>query len=238
MRLHYLQHVSSENAGSILAWAKRNGCIVTGTHFYNNENLPKQKDYDWLVVMGGPMNIYDENKYPWLAGEKSFIRGAIDSGKVIIGICLGGQLIADVIGGKVTENPHREIGWFPVRLSREARSSSLFSFFPQQPMVFEWHGDTFSNLPEDAVCIAKNDACSHQAFIYKRKVFGFQFHLEITMKIIKNLVNHCKEEMVPGAFVQTQAELLSKPEYIKQDNQWMNIFLTRLKRRESEGVLS
>lgn len=235
MRLHYLQHVPFENLGSILTWATRQGCSVTGTRLYNNENLPTKQDYDWLVVMGGPMNIYDEENYPWLADEKLFIREAVDSGKVVIGICLGAQLIADVLGGKVTENPYLEIGWFPVRLSVEARSSPLFSFFPQQPMVFEWHGDTFSTLPEGAVCIAENDACSHQAFIYKRKVFGFQFHLEATSEIIENLVNHCKEEIIPGDFVQTQAELLSHPEYIRQDNQWMDMFLTQLKKMESEG---
>ena len=81
------------------------------------------------MVMGGPMNIYEEEKYPWLADEKVFIHEAIESGKVIIGLCLGGQLIADVIGGKVTQNPYKEIGWFPIRLSEEARSSPLFSFF-------------------------------------------------------------------------------------------------------------
>ena len=238
MRLHYLQLVPFENIGSILTWANENDCSVTGTHFYNDEILPKQEEYDWLVVMGGPMNIHDEGNYPWLTNEKLFIREAIDSGKVVIGICLGAQLIADIIGGNVTKNSYLEIGWFPVRLSSDARSNSLFSFFPSHPMVFEWHVDTFESLPEDAVCIAENDACSHQAFVYKRKVFGFQFHLENTQEIIENLVKHCKDEIVPGSFVQTQEELLSHQEYIKEDNQWMDMFLTRLKRMENEGVVS
>jgi GMP synthase-like glutamine amidotransferase len=234
MRLHYLQHVPFENPGSILTWARENGCNVTSTQFYDDENIPAHKDYDWLIVMGGPMNIYDEKNYPWLANEKTFIREAINFGKVVIGICLGAQLIADVIGGKITENPHLEIGWFPVKLSSEARSSPLFSFFPQEPTVFHWHGDTFSTLPDDTICIAENNACSHQAFIYKKKVFGFQFHLENTEEIIENLLNHCQDEMVPGDFVQTPTELLSHPEYITQDNYLMNMFLTQLKRMEKE----
>jgi GMP synthase-like glutamine amidotransferase len=234
MRLHYLQHVPFENPGSILTWARENGCNVTSTQFYDDENIPAHKDYDWLIVMGGPMNIYDEKNYPWLANEKTFIREAINFGKVVIGICLGAQLIADVIGGKITENPHLEIGWFPVKLSSEARSSPLFSFFPQEPTVFQWHGDTFSTLPDDTICIAENNACSHQAFIYKKKVFGFQFHLENTEEIIENLLNHCQDEMVPGDFVQTPTELLSHPEYITQDNHLMNMFLTQLKRMEKE----
>ena len=228
MRLHYLQHVPFENPGTILSWAEKKDCTVTSTHLYDDANLPTHTDYDWLVVMGGPMNIYDEKNYPWLVQEKSFISGAIDSGKVVIGLCLGAQLIADVIGGNVTENPYPEIGWFPVKLSNKARSSPLFSFFPQEPMVFQWHGDTFSKLPEDAICIAENEACSHQAFIYKKKVFGFQFHLENTEEIIKNLLKNCEDEMVQGSYVQTPTEMLSHPEYIEQDNQWMDKFLTKL----------
>lgn len=231
MRLHYLQHVSFENLGSILTWATKQGCSVTATHLYNHEDLPAQTDFDWLVVMGGPMNIYDEENYPWLAPEKLFIREAIDSGKVVIGICLGAQLIADVIGGEVTRNPKLEIGWFPVKLKVETKSLPLFSYLPEEPMVFQWHGDTFSKLPEDALCLAENDACPHQAFMYKERVFGFQFHLESTQETIQNLVNNCREEMVPGDFVQTPEEVLSHPEYIKQDNQWMDKFLTQLRKK-------
>lgn len=229
MRLHYLQHVPFENLGSIQTWATKQGCSVTGTHLYNHEDLPEQSDFDWLVVMGGPMNIYEEDSYPWLAPEKQFIRDAIDSGKVVIGICLGAQLVADVIGGKVTKNPQLEIGWFKVELKDETKSSPLLSFLPDEPMVFQWHGDTFSTLPDDAVCIAESDACSHQAFIYKGRVFGFQFHLESTMETIESLVNNCREEMVPGEFVQTPEELFCHPEYFKQANQWMDMFLTKLK---------
>jgi GMP synthase-like glutamine amidotransferase len=236
MKLHYLQHVPFENPGTILTWAEENGCKLTNTQLYEDEDLPEQTDYDWLVVMGGPMNIYDETNYPWLAKEKSFIGEAINSGKVVIGLCLGAQLIADVIGGKVTANPYQEIGWFPVTLSKEARSSPLFSFFPENPTVFQWHGDTFSTLPEDAICIAENDACPHQAFIYKNRVFGFQFHLENTEKIIENLLKNCQDEMVPGSYVQTPTELLNHPEYIKQNNKLMDMFLTQLKRME-EGVI-
>ncbi len=237
MRLHYLQHVPFENPGTILLWAEKNGHIITNTHLYKNECLPEQRDFDWLVVMGGPMNIYEENEYPWLADEKAFISKAVKSGKVIIGLCLGGQLIADAIGGKVTQNPYKEIGWFPIQLSEEARSSPLFSFFPKRPVVFEWDCDTFSVHPEDATCIAENDACSHQAFIYKKRVFGFQFHLENTATIIKDLVENCTGDMIPGVYVQTPEELLNHPEFIKQDNMWMNMFLTKLEKMYREGAL-
>jgi len=237
MRLHYLQHVPFENPGSILVWAEKNQYTVTSTHLYKNEILPKQSEFDWLVIMGGPMNIYEEEHYPWLAAEKDFIKKSIQQGKVIIGLCLGAQLIADVIGGKVTKNPQLEIGWFPVQLSEEARKSPLFSFFPPEPIVFEWHGDTFSILQEEAVCIAENEACKNQAFIYKKKIFGFQFHLENTVEIIRALVEHCKNEMRPGLYVQSAEELEAHAEYIEQDNQWMFCFLTQLEKMDREGVL-
>ncbi|TGE38623.1 type 1 glutamine amidotransferase [Desulfosporosinus fructosivorans] len=237
MRLHYLQHVPFEDPGSILIWAKENGGVITNTQLYKNDPLPKQQDFDWLVVMGGPMNIYAEEDYPWLAAEKVFIREAIASGKVIIGLCLGAQLLADAIGGKVTRNLYQEIGWFPICLSEEVRSSPLFSFFPQQPVVFQWHGDTFSVLPEDAQNIAENDACQHQAFIYRKRVFGFQFHLENTPAIIKGLVENCGEEMVPNVYVQTPEEVLAHPEYIEQNNRWMDMFLTQLEAMDRKGEL-
>lgn len=237
MRLHYLQHVPFENPGSILTWAKENGHAITSTQLYQNDALPKQQDFDWLVVMGGPMNIYEEESYPWLAAEKQFIGEAIATGKVIIGLCLGAQLIADVIGGKVTQNPYKEIGWLPIQLSEEVRSTPLFSFFPEQPIVFQWHGDTFSVLPEDATCIAQSNACKHQAFIYKKRVFGFQYHLENTTSIITDLVENCRDEMVPDIYVQTPEELLAYPEYIEQNNKWMELFLIQLEKMDREGVL-
>lgn len=237
MRLHYLQHVPFENPGSILTWAKEKGHKVTNTEFFKEGILPEQKEYDWLVIMGGPMNIYEEEKYPWLVKEKIFIKEAIKAGKVILGLCLGGQLIADCIGGRVTKNPCKEIGWFPVRLTKEARQSSLFSYFPEQPVVFEWHGDTFNFLPEEAVLLAENEACSHQAFVFKNRIFGFQYHLENTLEIIKGLTENCREEVIPDTYVQTEKELLSHPEYIEQDNVWMTLFLNRLETMYEEGSL-
>jgi len=237
MRLHYLQHVPFENPGSILLWAKQQEHVITSTQLYQNDTFPAQQEFDWLVVMGGPMNIYDEAIYPWLAAEKVFIREAIAAGKVIIGLCLGAQLIADVIGGQVTQNPYKEIGWFPVHLNAAVRSSPLFSFFPPQPIVFQWHGDTFSALPEEALCIADSDACSHQAFIYRKRVFGFQYHMENTPTIIQGLVENCRDEMIPDKYVQTPTELLAHPEYIAQNNQWMEMFLTQLEKMVREGEL-
>ncbi|PKM59456.1 MAG: amidotransferase [Firmicutes bacterium HGW-Firmicutes-4] len=235
MRIHYLQHVSFENPGSILEWAKANNGMVTSTQLYNDEALPDVKEFDWLVVMGGPMNIYEEEQYPWLKAEKALIKAAIEANKVVLGMCLGSQLIADIIGGKVVQNKQKEIGWLPITFSEQAKASPLFAFFPDNPVVFHWHGDTFVELPEAATVIAASAACKNQAFVYQQRVFGFQFHLENTLPIIEDLIANCGDEMIPGDYVQLPEEVLAHPEYILQDNQWMAAFLDQLKQGAEEG---
>lgn len=230
MRLHYLQHIELENPGSILNWAQEKGHAVTHTRFYEGEVLPRQEEFDWLIIMGGPMNIYEEHAYPWLAEEKAFIRQAIDGGKPVVGICLGSQLIADVIGGKVTANEHPEIGWHPVRWSEEALRHPLFSGFPREAVVFHWHYDTFTQLPPDALVLAGSEGCSRQAFIYRERVVGLQFHLENTPELLQGYVALSGDEMKPARYVQSPEEVLAHPEYIVMCNAWMKDFLDKMEK--------
>lgn len=150
IRIHYLQHVPFEGPAGIVKWARKKGHKLTGTHLYNYEVLPHIDEFDFLVVMGGPMNIYEEGDYPWLKYEKQFIKDAIKNNKIVVGICLGAQLIADVLGGKVTKNSEREIGWLSVTFNSMASKYDFFKDFPKEFYVFQWHGDTFSTLPEGA----------------------------------------------------------------------------------------
>ncbi|WP_077610356.1 type 1 glutamine amidotransferase [Clostridium sp. Marseille-P2415] len=228
MRLHFLQHVSFENPGAILLWAEENRFTVTSTQLYLGQRLPQPEEFDWLVVMGGPMNIYEEGRYPWLSEEKELIRESISCNKMVLGFCLGAQLIADVLGGRVAKNPVKEIGWHTVTFTKEAEKIRAFKRFPKELTVFQWHGDTFSDLPEEVTLLAESEACLHQAFCYKSRVFGFQFHLENTGRILKNLIKNCEDEIQPGPYVQTKEEMLSHPEYIEKSNEWMFLFLTNL----------
>ncbi|MDF2845054.1 MAG: putative amidotransferase [Herbinix sp.] len=228
MRIHYLQHVPFENPGTILDWAKQREYPLTCTKLYENSEFPEQSQFDWLVIMGGPMNIYEEEIFPWLVQEKTFIKETIENNKVVIGLCLGSQLIADVIGGSVIQNKDKEIGWFPITLTEEARTTHQFSFFPEHPIVFHWHGDTFTDLPEEAVLLATNEACRNQAFLYKGRVFGFQFHLENTYTMINDLIKNCSDDMKPGLYVQSAEDILAGSTYMEQDIQWMNLFLSSL----------
>ena len=237
MKIHYLQHVPFENPGHILIWAEQHSHTITGTHLYLGEVPPSLDDFDWLIIMGGPMNIYEENLYPWLILEKRFLQTSIDAGKVVIGICLGAQLIADVIGGKVTRSPFKEIGWFHIELTDAALSNPMFSFFPKKHTVFQWHGDTFSTLPLEAESIASSEACMHQAFIYKKRVFGFQYHLENTYEGIQNLIRNCADEMVEGKYIQSADTILSCTECITQTNYQTETFFSVLEQHYKDGSL-
>jgi GMP synthase (glutamine-hydrolysing) len=209
MRIHYLQHVPFEGLGNIENWALLRGHQISDTQLYNSDPLPEPEKFDWLIVMGGPMNIYEEDRFPWLAREKTFIRDTIDSGNIVLGICLGSQLIADALGAKIHKNQYPEIGWFDVRLTDAASKSKVFGRLPERLTVFHWHGDTF-DLPPGATWIAESDACRNQAFEYGGgRVIGLQFHLDTTLEIIRRLVAHCGDELVPGEYVRSERELLT-----------------------------
>ena len=139
MNIHYLQHVSLEGLGSIEHWAALHRHQITVTKFHAGDPLPSRDAFDWLIILGGPMNIYEYLRYPWLQDEKTFIKNAIESGKIVLGLCLGAQLIADVLGAKIYQNVHREIGWFPIYKTQEAAQSTLSSFLPNTIEVFHWH---------------------------------------------------------------------------------------------------
>jgi GMP synthase-like glutamine amidotransferase len=206
MRIHVLQHVAFEGEANIGVWAREHGFPVTRTRLYASETLPPASAIDLLVVMGGPMNIYEEDRYPWLAAEKRFLREIIISGARALGVCLGAQLLADVLGGPVTRNPLKEIGWFPVTLTQDGAASPLFADFPTTFPAFHWHGDTFA-LPPGTVHAASSAACTNQAFVYDERIVGLQFHLESTAESISRLADHGGDELVAGPCIQPAGAL-------------------------------
>ena len=227
MKIHYLQHVPFEGLASIEHWAKSKGHALSSTQFYKDEPLPNAGDIDWLVVMGGPMNIYEDNKYPWLTQEKRFIEQAIENEKIILGICLGWQLIADVLGAKVFPNPDKEIGWFPIELTSQAKSSKVFNVLPNPFTVFHWHGDTF-DLPKGATRMAMSKGCQNQAFIYGERVVGLQFHLESTKASVQAMIENCADEIVEGKYIQKPDEMRSHQDNFRKINEAMHTLLDRL----------
>ncbi len=202
MRIHVLQHVFFEGPGRIATWARRNGHDLSVSHVYAGDPLPAIDTFDRLIVMGGPMGVADEAEHSWLGPEKSCIANAIDAGRSMLGICLGSQLIAEVLGAHVFHCPHKEIGWFPIELTDQGRASELFGPLPPRLEVFHWHGDTFG-LPPGAVHLARSAGCEQQAFVYDGRVLGLQFHLESTPESVDGLCVHCADEIRPDIYLQS-----------------------------------
>ncbi|TNE76813.1 MAG: type 1 glutamine amidotransferase [Gammaproteobacteria bacterium] len=224
MNVHYLQHVPFEGLGSMENWFRAQNHSISATHLYAGETLPTQDNFDWLVVMGGPMGVNDEQEYPWLAEEKRFIRETIDAGKRVLGICLGAQLIADALGAAVTRNPLREIGWFPITVNEAARTTAIGTVLRGEPEVFHWHGDRFA-IPDGATPLASSIACDNQGFLYDDRVLGLQFHLETTEQSARDLSLHCGNELDGSEFVQSTEQMLSQPERFTAINRLMTTLL-------------
>ena len=231
MRAHYLQHVEFEGLGSIAPWLEAAGYEITNTRLFESAKFPDLKKIDLLLVMGGPMSVNDEDKFPWLVSEKQFIREAINSGKPVLGICLGAQLIASAMGALVYRNSAKEIGWFPI-CGISSNDSSIYNF-PSSMKVFHWHGETF-DLPTGATLLAKSDGCENQAFQIGKSVIGLQFHMETTQEAAREIVSLCCDELVPAKYIQTEEEILSaKPEIYKSINQRMDSILSFLLQKDS-----
>lgn len=210
MRIHILQHVAFEDEGSIAAWASLRRHTLTRTRLYEADIFPPHKRFDALIVLGGPMNVYDYERHSWLLHEKTFILDTLKSGAPVLGVCLGAQLIADVMGGRIRRNHQSEIGWFPVSLLSAGRRSYLFRGSPPGFMACHWHEDTFS-IPRGAVRIAKSEACANQAFMMGDLVIGLQFHLEYTRRNLQMMIRKAGRKLASDRFVQGAGDLLADP---------------------------
>jgi len=224
MNVHYFQHVPYETPGILVRYFAERGHRLEGTHWYRGESAPAPESYESLVVMGGPMNIYEEQQYPWLAEEKSAIKAAIRQGKKILGICLGAQLIADVLGAPTRKNPEKEIGWFPVTLRPETSGDCAFHVLPDRITPFHWHGETF-DLPEGAVPLFNSEACTNQGFLYRNQLLALQFHLEITPEGVQQLIANAPQDLTPGPWVQSPEEMLKQEQNFHQAQHWLSVLL-------------
>ncbi|MFT3991005.1 MAG: gamma-glutamyl-gamma-aminobutyrate hydrolase family protein [Luteolibacter sp.] len=225
MEIVCLQHVKFEGPGSFQNWLAGKGvdlrCVLVP-----EEELPPVESCQAVIVMGGPMNIYQHRDHPWLAREKEFIRTCLDHGVPLIGICLGAQLIADALGAWVFQNMEREIGWFPVKLSPEVTES--FPGMKREMQVLHWHGDTFG-LPAGTIRVAGSEACGEQGFWIPGKCLGLQFHPEATRESLEALIENCGDELTEGRFVQDR-EMLKSGGYDHDFGEWEPLLMDVLDR--------
>ena len=202
MHIHYLQHIEFEKPGFISDWFRERGITVSSTQLCAGEKLPSTNSIDGLIVLGGPMGVHDEDKIEWLKAEKEFINQIIEKKKPILGICLGAQLIAEMLGAKVYPHVLREVGWFPLTSTKEDERFA----FTDGLEVLHWHGDTY-DLPEGAVHLAKSKACEQQAFLFRQHVLGLQFHLEVTPENLNKMIEMDADFIREAEFVQSAAQI-------------------------------
>ncbi|MHA3771917.1 type 1 glutamine amidotransferase [Verrucomicrobiota bacterium sgz303538] len=209
-RVHALEHGPTEGARTIAEWARVRDHHFTSSRLDLGQELPSADQMDLLVVMGGAMNVYQYRDYPWLRAERQLIADAVAQNKAVFGVCLGAQLLADVLGARVHQNAEKEIGWLPVRfLDRQ----EPFQCFPPECTVFHWHGDTFE-LPPGARRIAESGGCANQAFISGDRLIGLQFHIEVTPDAAADFIRGGESELVPQRWVQSPETILAtKPDF-------------------------
>jgi GMP synthase (glutamine-hydrolysing) len=199
-----IKQVEQEGPGLIEKMFAANGWGFMTIELSRNEKLPS--DFDGigaLVVLGGPMNVYEEKQYPFLKEEESLIRKALIEEVPILGICLGAQLLAKTCGGQVKKAPHKEIGWYKVEKTVDGKKDTLFAAGPDHIQVFQWHEDTF-DIPEGAVLLAEGKDCKNQAFRVGQNAYGLQFHIEVTEDMIRNWFQSEEEAIVKKIFKDTK----------------------------------
>ncbi|MCX8116851.1 MAG: type 1 glutamine amidotransferase [Desulfobacterota bacterium] len=208
MKVLILKHVNTEGPGLIEDFLIQQGAPYHIIDLSLSPYLPKPDAFSHIVILGGPMNVYEEDRYPFLKMEDLFLKEAIQRGRTILGICLGAQLIAKALGARVYRAPLKEMGWDQVVLTEEGRKDPLFSGFPKRFSVFQWHEDTF-DLPNQAKLLATSAFVSHQAFRYGDEIYGLQFHLEMTEEMIRAWVEEDEEirERRTNILLQTENEM-------------------------------
>jgi len=211
-------HVPFEGPGVMAEWIEKQGHQLHYTRFYEDQKLPEASGIDMLIIMGGPMDVFDYHIHPWMGDEIEWVKEFIQSGKPILGICLGAQILAAALGEEVYPGPHREIGWYNLQFLPSLGDYKIFDALPTTRKVFHWHGDTF-NIPKGATKIASSQAFPHQGFIYDQQVIALQFHLEVTPDSVQALVDNCRDELLEGPHIQSEKDILSEQNYFESNQE-------------------
>jgi len=236
----FIKHIDIEGPGTIADFLEDNKIAYTLVDLAHGDKLPETtKGFHAVVCLGGPMNVYEEEKSPFLRDENVFLKEIVRRDLPFLGICLGSQLIVKAIGGSVTKSPHKEIGFYKVSLDEEGLKDDLLRDFPEEINVFQWHGDTF-HIPEGGKRIATAELCENQALKYGRNIYGIQFHIEVTREMIAGWADAYNDELesLKGE-VSGKQEMLEdydrlQGEYLKQAERFYVNFFTianLLKRR-------
>ena len=231
MRIHCLKHADYDGPAFLPEWSAGTGHVLTQVLVPAGEPLPAPEDFDALIVMGGPMSLGQEAAHPWIGMERRLVEQTMAADKPVLGICLGAQLMAQVLGAQVAPGPHPEIGWFPVQTTQETRNSWLDGALPERFRSFFWHEETFS-IPAGAIHIARSPAYDNQGFVFGRHL-ALQFHLEVTPEWAARLVARDAAQLVEHPFIQSADDILSEAGERAGEN---NRLMARLLERWTAGA--
>ncbi|RXZ82296.1 type 1 glutamine amidotransferase [Paenibacillaceae bacterium] len=232
MNILLLKHYDFDDIGAFSEWAALYHHRLIVRDPAAGLELELLASIDSLIILGGPMSVYQEERYPWLKEEKRFVLEAVQRKKRVLGICLGAQLLAEVLGGKVYRHLHKEIGWH--RIERTGESHPFLADLPDVFYSFQWHEDVF-DLPPGATWLAYSTACSNQAFSYGEHVVGLQFHLEATPECIELMLHHWRSALVTGEFIQPAEQIRSELGRSVESFRMLHRILDLLHERELSG---
>lgn len=202
-------HADFESPGIIVSWAKARGYQLTVVKPYRNESLPEISSFNFLIIMGGPQSGTRCDEFLYLQNEIHLIKKAIQQNKIILGFCLGAQLIGEALGAAAARSPEKEIGVYPITLTQAGKTDALLEGMPQSFKVIHWHND-MPGLLTDSIVLAYSEGCPRQIVRYKQRVYGFQCHLEITLQGIETMISEVPNDLNPSRFTQSKQQLLSQ----------------------------
>lgn len=213
MHVHFIIHESFESAGAYLPWAETRGHHITWTRVYDNEPVPANADgFEMLVVFGGPQSprtTLAECPYFDSKAEQHLINQAISAGRIVVGICLGSQLIGEALGARVCQSPEKEIGHYPITLTEAGKQHPLLAHFGSPLTVGHWHND-MPGLTDQATVLAASVGCPRQIVQYGHFVYGFQCHMEFTAEAVEGLIQHSEQELAEAKgkrYIRSNAEM-------------------------------
>jgi len=192
-----IKHISIEGPGTAGDFFEDKGRKIRTIELDRGQDLPPDlSKIEAVILLGGPMNVYEEGKYPFLKDEDAFLKKAIRENVPTLGICLGAQLLAKACGVKVKKAKEKEIGWYKVSSTDEGRKDPLLAGIASEFDAFQWHEDTFE-IPSDAALLATSNSCRNQAVRFCKNIYGLQFHIEVTGSMIKDWVKEYTESSDP-----------------------------------------
>ncbi len=184
-----IQHAPHEHPAALRRALQTQGIQSLWLHPYRGEPYPAIANIRGVISLGGPMGANDQAHHPWIEAECALLKQAVEAGLPVAGICLGGQLLAKALGGRVEKSPAAELGWFPILLNETGTGDRVLGSAGQNPLVYHWHMDTF-HLPPGAELLASSGGCARQAYRIGDRVYGFQFHPEADHQLVHEWLEH------------------------------------------------